>query len=386
MEKLSRIIGSGPTIGADPEVFLVRRTKAGARIVTGSEKVVPPEGLTTDHFDYNHNPVRKIKKAIVVRDGVQAELHPHHGTCRAGFAGQLGLCIRALIEASEKAGLEVDFSQVVKITSRELSKLSPEAQILGCQPSFNVYGTEQIAIADGRKVLTRSGSGHIHLGTSIIGSGAMQVSPENLVRVLDRVLGIPSVLLDTDPAAAVRRRLYGRAGEYRLPKYGLEYRTLSNFWLRSYVLSSFVTGQARVALDICYTSTLKDGVYGYRDVDREMMGRLLNIPDDEVRIAIDKNDVKKAQALYEKYIRPEFARIVGSGTGIDSSNVKDFDFFVSKGLDFWFPKTNDAITKYWKDAARGLGAGFENFMTGKVRSTAGKEGINTAKQVLAQAA
>jgi len=46
----------------------------------------------------------------------------------------------------------------------------------------------------------------------------------------DYLLGVWSVLHDTDMR---RRELYGAAGAYRPKKYGVEYRTMSNFWLRS---------------------------------------------------------------------------------------------------------------------------------------------------------
>lgn len=45
---------------------------------------------------------------------------------------------------------------------------------------------------------------------------------------MDLCVGVPSVLYDTD---TFRRTLYGRAGSFRLPKYGVEYRTLSSYML-----------------------------------------------------------------------------------------------------------------------------------------------------------
>lgn len=49
-----------------------------------------------------------------------------------------------------------------------------------------------------------------------------------LVKAMDLFLGVPSVILDKD---TLRRELYGKAGAMRFKEWGVEYRTLSNFWL-----------------------------------------------------------------------------------------------------------------------------------------------------------
>lgn len=49
-----------------------------------------------------------------------------------------------------------------------------------------------------------------------------------MVKLLDIFLGIPSVIIDPDKE---RRKLYGRAGAFRLTKYGFEYRTLSSYMM-----------------------------------------------------------------------------------------------------------------------------------------------------------
>ena len=49
-----------------------------------------------------------------------------------------------------------------------------------------------------------------------------------MVKLLDVFLGIPSVIIDPDKE---RRKLYGKAGAFRLTKYGFEYRTLSSYMM-----------------------------------------------------------------------------------------------------------------------------------------------------------
>jgi len=48
--------------------------------------------------------------------------------------------------------------------------------------------------------------------------------------MMDLYLGVPSVLMDK---GELRKQLYGKAGAYRMKPYGVEYRTLSNFWIFS---------------------------------------------------------------------------------------------------------------------------------------------------------
>ena len=49
-----------------------------------------------------------------------------------------------------------------------------------------------------------------------------------MVKLLDIFLGIPSVIIDPDKK---RRELYGKAGSFRLTKYGFEYRALSSYMM-----------------------------------------------------------------------------------------------------------------------------------------------------------
>lgn len=71
----------------------------------------------------------------------------------------------------------------------------------------------------------RSAGFHLHCGYQ---------SPEidrslRLVLYFDAFLGLPSIIIDKDDK---RRTLYGKAGCFRLCKYGVEYRTLSSYFMK----------------------------------------------------------------------------------------------------------------------------------------------------------
>ena len=52
----------------------------------------------------------------------------------------------------------------------------------------------------------------------------------DMVKAMDATVGLESVLLDFDTE---RKKLYGKAGCFRFREYGIEYRSLSNFWIKS---------------------------------------------------------------------------------------------------------------------------------------------------------
>ena len=115
-----------------------------------------------------------------------------------------------------------------------------EARIASCNPEWNVYSLEQILppdedvdLLDGYyqfKTPFRSAGGHIHIGSDQL-EDALETF--NVIRMMDLFIGVPSILMDNDPSSKDRRKIYGHAGSHRIPEYGLEYRSLSNFWLSS---------------------------------------------------------------------------------------------------------------------------------------------------------
>ena len=66
-----------------------------------------------------------------------------------------------------------------------------------------------------------------------------------MLRYIDAYVGLPSILYDTD---AERRKLYGKAGCFRLQPYGFEYRTLSSFWIENESRLRFIWRQVEYAL------------------------------------------------------------------------------------------------------------------------------------------
>lgn len=123
----------------------------------------------------------------------------------------------------------------------------PKAKIAGCNPEWCAYTLqcifppdEDVELMEGYyqfKTPFRSAGGHIHLGGTKLEDESVAL---NVIRMMDLFLGIPSLYLDTDPTSPARRRIYGHAGSHRKTDYGLEYRSLGNFWLSSPKLASLI--------------------------------------------------------------------------------------------------------------------------------------------------
>jgi hypothetical protein len=112
-----------------------------------------------------------------------------------------------------------------------LQRSGRQAFRFSCEPDYNAYEKQvnpEINYQGGLRVA----GGHIHLSWD---TDMYDVSPWDVIKSMDIFLGIPSVLMDEDK---LRRTLYGQAGSMRPKKYpdgmyGVEYRTLSNFWTKN---------------------------------------------------------------------------------------------------------------------------------------------------------
>lgn len=355
------------TLGCDPEIFITRIAGTVRKRVAavGSERIVPEPQVTDDM------PPR------VTRDGVQVELHvPGNTACREALAGQVSRAMSTLSALVTKAratrrdpSIAISFQPLVTLTRGDISRLSPEARELNCKPSRNAYGREQVW-RDGSIYPIRTASGHLHLGNSLFTKN--MIDPDEGVKVLDLLVGIPCVLVDQDPAQKIRRETYGRAGEYRLPKHGVEYRVPSNFWLQDYKMLSMVFGLAKLAMAVC------EG-FVPNNANKWAVDQLLSKVDfAKVEQAINENNVDMALQIYKESIRP-FADRITTYQGFTSTSMDDFEYFVDtiseSGLRHWFKLGAKAMLARWWNISW---VGWERFLSEQVapkRRAAGFTGI-----------
>lgn len=357
------------TLGADPEFFF--KTVDGKTV--GSEKFIPigEKGLGTlgplpAYYTAEEKAAAIRTQSKVIVDGVQAELNPQEATCRQTVAGNITACMRKIKEtlAANGKGIVADFRQsTVDVTAEELASLNENSRKFGCAPSQNAHDAKATITVDPEKYLKRSAGGHIHL--SIYGNVTGSVTKtlheavfverhKDVVRILDIILGNTSVLMDRDPGNIERRKNYGYAGEYRLPKHGLEYRTLSNFWLQGVPLQSFVMGMARQAVEIV-CDIQKPSAY-------EALIEAVDMAD--IVKAINTNDFDLALSNWNK-IEPIMLQITPANGRycIDRKTIERFAHFIARiksdGMQYWLP--TDPLV-HWTDANDGRYWGFQAFL------------------------
>lgn len=348
-------------MGCDPEFFFKSSTN---NEVVGAELLLPKDGFALGKQPgFTHwSPESKI-----IIDGVQAELNPRPNTCRANLANEISACFKALKADLDRkqAGVTCDFSQSIKISQSELSKLDEKNQKFGCSPSLSSYkdAGAKLHDVDPLTYRNRSAGGHIHIGAGYSQpfQNMITKSPEKLVTLLDIIVGNTCVLVDRDPGNKERRKLYGRAGEYRLPKHGLEYRTLSNFWLHAYPLMSLAFGLTRTAVGIACDQTNGNMFY-------KAFTEAVDIED--VQRAINTNNYALAYRNF-KAIEPMLLDVSGDTDfyAFGHRNIKEFHYFVqtvkANGLQHFFKQ--DPMT-HWTTLPEAHRGGFFEFLNTTVRA------------------
>ncbi len=141
-------------------------------------------------------------------------------------------------------GYSLSFRSSSMLLDEELT--DPKASIVGCSPDFNAWSMSMNKLPKLSSNLRTCG-GHVHVGVKD-GSLDDDIKKVQLVKLLDVMLGIPSILLDSNTDSLLRRELYGKAGAHRPKEYGIEYRTLSNFWLEDNDLMEWVYYGVKSAL------------------------------------------------------------------------------------------------------------------------------------------
>lgn len=328
-------------MGCDPEFFFLKDNK-----IQGAETVLPPEGLVIN---------RNGRSSSIIIDGVQAELNPAPETCREFLSHNISRCLQTLAERIRAQGgkIDVSFNQTFKVHKKTLDKLSDKAKVLGCSPSSNAYHEKaRITIKKAQNVRIRSGGGHIHLGSGNPFMKEILQTSDRLVPLLDAVVGNTCVLIDRDPGNVIRRRYYGRAGEYRSPKHGIEYRVLSNFWMRNYALMSFVFGLARQTVLIASNSGFA------RDYAKELMSKVKKI---DVKRAINNNDAELARKNFDA-IAPLLSKWFHDAGRypLSHGSIELFNHFAEKGMDYWFKE--DPLT-HWIERPLTLAPGWHVFLS-----------------------
>lgn len=200
-------------LGSDPELFLTNQ----------EGKYISAIGLIGGSKDYP-KPVKELGKGFYVQeDNVLLEFNTPPARSVNKWVSNHTVMLDYLNKTLANKGLKISIDASAIMPEDQLA--NPMAHVFGCDPDFNVWTMQPNPRPGANNPALRSAGGHVHVAFK--GSNVDKII---LGRKLDFFLGIWSVTADEDTQ---RKQLYGKAGAIRFKPYGIEYRVLSNFWLKN---------------------------------------------------------------------------------------------------------------------------------------------------------
>lgn len=234
--------------GSDPEIF----------ITDEHGTVMPAYSFLKDKEVAKHEIVNGIPGAPYW-DGFQAEWNIHANSCHAYVVDSIQAGIMEVLKRARIVNKKASLSgaSVLPIPEAVLSTAKHEHVTFGCAPSMNVYGPQEPLTIDPRDLTIRFAGFHIHYGFKTVASYYPVPTFDDaicvrMVKTIDKMLGPVMTSLLQGMEDPRRRAFYGRAGEYRLPVHGLEYRVPSSTVMSHPILTHMVLDVARWATHLVW--------------------------------------------------------------------------------------------------------------------------------------
>ena len=272
-----------PMLGADPEIFVID----GHGGVIPAYKFLPPDPGRWN-FDNIDNP-----PPPPYWDGFQAEFKIRPGTCIAYLVDRVHAQLASLLKRAQKYDphARLTAEPVLPVPQEELAGADEIYTQLGCSPSRNAYGTEGLPVLNGRDLPFRFAGTHVHCSwENLTLEKCVQV-----IKTIDAIAGVVSVLLLQGLESPIRRRYYGLAGEYRKPSYGFEYRVLSSAVMWHPAVYQLMLGLVRFAANIESKNLRK-----YWQASEEEVQETINFLDlDQARRICERNRTFLEDVLYQ---------------------------------------------------------------------------------------
>lgn len=316
------------TTGCDPEIF----------VVDGANRMIPAfQFLPNKHEAKPHSSVSTHDSSYpsfagsAYWDGFQAEFSCTPTHCHGYQFDMIRQGLRKVIQEGRKVNpkAKLTLKNVFRISEDVLAESAPEHVALGCDPSLNAYASEPFRVDNPREFPYRVAGGHIHFALQ---NAAMPHIP-HVVKAMDLLAALPAVGMFAEIDNPLRREFYGKAGEYRTPKYGVEYRTLSNAWLGHPAVGHLLFELARQATAL-YNFEIPYDEFGTSE--------------EEVQEVINHCDVKSARAIFAKSTAA-FKRVMGSIPNFQGrpDNAEKLASVVQGGVESLFPEYRE-VEKNWK--------------------------------------
>jgi hypothetical protein len=259
------------TIGADIEVFLKD---------ISSDEIVSAEGIIKGTKDepFRFKPENDYFGTSL--DNVMAEFCIPPVTTGNDFYRNIQEAL-SYIKSDIPKELDIFAFPCANVDEKYLQ--TENAQLFGCDPDFNAWLFGNLnPKPEATNGTLRSCGGHIHIGYR---KPSQDLSMQ-LVKAMDIFVGLPSVIQEPDNQ---RKMLYGKAGAFRFKPYGVEYRTVSNYYIASENLTKWA-----------FTNTM-EAIKFIND------GNVINEQEsDAIRTAINAGDKELAETMC-KYFNVKLA-------------------------------------------------------------------------------
>lgn len=253
-------------VGSDPELFIINKK---------TNKVVSSIGLIPGVKGNAYRAPDMPEGYGLQIDNILAEFNIPPTNDREEFLNSINYMKNYIREYVQNINPDLDILCTASMDVDEDQLQSEEAKLFGCSVDYNAYTEEENPKPKGDSTNMRSAGVHIHLSYD---KPNIQTSLW-LIKYMDMYLGIPSVVLDPDTR---RRTLYGKAGAFRLCKYGFEYRVLSSKMISEDKYIKFMW------------NGVKKAIRAYNEGDPLIDSNL-------VKHVINTSDVTKAKELIQKY-------------------------------------------------------------------------------------
>lgn len=217
-----------PIIGSDIEVFLMHKQ---------TKEVISAEGYIkgSKHMPFNFDPTNKFYCTSL--DNVLAEFTLPPTTDKDAWLSNIQKSIDYINSILPKDICTATLP-AARLNKKYLN--TDNARLFGCDHDFCVW-TRSINPKPKADPDLRSAGFHVHVGYE---EPTVETN-EELVKAFDLHLAVPGVLTEPDNE---RRKLYGKAGCFRMPDHGVEYRTLSGYFAASRELSAWVFDATKNAI------------------------------------------------------------------------------------------------------------------------------------------
>lgn len=264
-------------VGCDPELMIENKENGSLVSAIG---LVPGD---------KHNP-HQLDGGACLADNVNLEINTKPASSPDDFCKNL----KHVLEQSV-ALIGKDNQLIVRASSNfpESALADPLASVFGCDPDFDAWTVSINIVPEGAAGASfRSAGGHIHIGYTDTTKELLESFQGKIrvVKAMDAIVGIISVLADKDETSPARRSLYGKAGCHRPKDYGVEYRSIGNFWMNSPELAKLIFNLTEFTVN-----------FVVENKDADLIAR---IGESAIISIINNSDREEAQRIFSSILVP----------------------------------------------------------------------------------